>query len=176
MTDEKWLPVKDYEGIYEVSSHGRVRSLDRRIRHSEGFTRKRKGQILRPTINSVGYASVSLYRDGKEIRRNIHRLVSEAFLANLSQRPCVNHKNSDRTDNRVTNLEWCTYSENSEHAAGKGRLNVTKRKKVLCVETGIVFPSVTAAANAVKGSHGNICQVLLGRRSKHKGYSWRYLS
>lgn len=110
MSREIWKDVDEYEGIYQVSSHGRVKRV------APGPSTW-PGRLLKPGRNTYGYLHVSLYRDGKEQTVAVHRLVAEAFL----ERPSpghneVNHKNGDKTDNRVENLEWVTCSENHRHA------------------------------------------------------------
>lgn len=112
---EVWRSVVDYEGFYKVSSKGRVRSLNRVVKNSRpGTTRIHKGKILKPgTIN--GYKHVILCANGKTKRESVHRLVANAFIKNDLGKPCINHKDRDRGNNCVENLEWCSYSENTRH-------------------------------------------------------------
>ena len=100
-----WISVKNYEGLYEVSNLGRVRSF-----HRNGE------KILRNNIRPDGRCSVQLYKDGSNSRLFVHRLVAEAFLPNLECKPEVNHKDLMSTNNRLDNLEWVTKQENQEHA------------------------------------------------------------
>jgi len=111
VSKEEWKDVVGYVGLYQASSLGRVKSL------KPG--RRRYGCILRPARNNRGYLTVALYQDGKQSRVYVHRLVAEAFLGSQpSPDHEVNHKNGDKVDNRVENLEWVTKSENHKHAYG----------------------------------------------------------
>lgn len=105
---EIWKDVIGYEGLYQVSNLGRVKSLDRFC--IDG--RKRCGQIMKQVITNGGYFAVGLRKGKGQKRYLVHRLVAEAFIPNTDNKPCVDHINTIRTDNRVCNLRWCTYKEN----------------------------------------------------------------
>jgi hypothetical protein len=107
MTTMKWIPAKGFEGIYEVSDSGDVR----RVLSAMGAT---SGKILKPFGNSRGYMQLALRRNGRYERRYVHRLVLESFTNQLQE--TVNHKNGIKTDNRLSNLEWCSSKENLTHA------------------------------------------------------------
>lgn len=113
---EEWLPVPGYENLYEVSNLGRVRSLDRYVNHrGSDSLRLVKGKVLKPVYDSDGYVVASI-RDGNRSKlKKVHRLVAEVFIKNDNHLPQVNHKNGDKTDNRVTNLEWCSCKDNILH-------------------------------------------------------------
>lgn len=106
---EEWRDVAGYEGIYQVSSYGRVM----RIAKGQGA---RAGHILKPGCCFNGYLIIALCRDGIQRTMNMHRVVAEAFLSRSANRDQVNHKNGVRDDNRVENLEWVTNAENQQHA------------------------------------------------------------
>ena len=108
----EWKPVKDYEGIYEVSSDGQVRSLDRK----DSLGRLKEGQIISGGDNGKGYKYCWLYRDGKRKRFYMHRLVAAAFCDGEGE---INHINGDKSDNRAANLAWCSHQENILHALGE---------------------------------------------------------
>lgn len=118
MSNEIWKPVKGYEGLYEVSNLGRVRSLDRLVncgKNKVGF-RTRKGKILSNCIKKDGYHSVRLPNfNGEYIHYSVHRLVAQAFIPNPDNKPCIDHLNTNQGDNRVENLRWVTYKENSNN-------------------------------------------------------------
>jgi hypothetical protein len=113
---EYWVDIRGYEGYYQVSNYGNVRSLDRVITEQTGKTQTLKGRILKPHTNSSGYYQINLNRKSIRTTFAIHQLVAQAFLDNRSSKPLVNHINGIKTDNNVNNLEWATYSENLEHA------------------------------------------------------------
>lgn len=112
-----WLPVVGYEGLYEVSEQGHVRSLDRTILGNDGITYPFKGKILRPTPNpQTNYLMASLWKNNEGTSFYIHRLVATSFVPNPHSKPEVNHIDGNRQNNNKCNLEWVTSSENSFHA------------------------------------------------------------
>lgn len=112
---EIWKNVENYKGIYQISSKGRVKSL-RRKRKPYGYLAER---ILKNRPQSTGYNAVHLCKDGLVSNVNVHRLVAEAFIYNSDNKVCVNHKDGIKINNKVGNLEWCSYSENMKHAYNK---------------------------------------------------------
>lgn len=123
-----FLPIKGYEGLYEISDTGIVRSLDRKLLGKDGHTYPYKGRILRTNLNKqVIYPQVRLWKDNKGTWFYIHRLVAQAFIPNPNNLPEVNHIDGNRTNNHVSNLEWVTSSENSFHAVQTGLRVYTNR-------------------------------------------------
>lgn len=119
---EEWKPVLGYEDLYEVSNLGRVRSLDRieRIPDKNGVyhDRVRKGMILKQNYDGRrNYLHVSLRRNGNGVSRNVHRIVAQAFVPNPNGYAEVNHKDEDKTNNSVENLEWCDHKYNSRYGS-----------------------------------------------------------
>lgn len=126
--DEIWKPITEYEGLYEVSNLGRVRSLDRIVRHSPGKTKQAKGQIIKPINHNLGYLVVGLANENKIIRKYIHRLVGLHFLTQYSEGQVINHIDTNKRNNVVSNLEWCDAKQNAEHAVNHGRYSpITNR-------------------------------------------------
>lgn len=113
---EFWLAIVDYEGMYEVSNLGRVKSLDRV--DSRGWAIK--GRIMKMFLNRAGYFKVQLFCNGKPSTRLVSRLVAQAFISNPENKPTVNHLNGNKASNVVENLEWATHEENSKHAVATG--------------------------------------------------------
>lgn len=125
---EEWRPVIGYEGLYEVSSYGRVRSVDRYVKTCYGSYRLHKGKVLSPGIRPDGYLVVSLQY--KMFR--VHRIVAEAFLPNPDNLPQVNHKDEDKSNNRVDNLEWCDSKYNNNYGTARIRAKETAIKNGSC--------------------------------------------
>ena len=105
---EIWKDIPGYEGLYQISNLGNVKSLPRKVNK-----RKCEEIIKVPTISNKGYYRISLCKNGKIKYYAIHRLVAEAFISNHNNLPCVNHKDCNKQNNNVDNLEWCTYSYNN---------------------------------------------------------------
>ena len=121
--EEQWKDIKGYEGLYEVNNFGNVRSLDRVIKTKHNSTTLRKGRILTPFYEEQkGYYQVALSKDGKVKKYRIHRLVAVAFLENPFDYTDVNHKDEDKTNNNVDNLEWCTRKYNNNYGTKPERI------------------------------------------------------
>lgn len=133
--NEIWKDIKGYEGLYQVSNFGRVRCLERLTKNKWG-NYYRKSIILKPLVLSKGYLGVRLYDSNKNVRTlRIHRLVAEAFISNPYNYPQVNHKDEDKTNNCVVNLEWCTCEYNNNYGTRNQRIsycffNKRNKKKV----------------------------------------------
>ena len=117
---EVWKDIVGHEGIYQVSNKGRVKSVERKVKHVDGRVRRLKERILTNKTYRDNYPSVSLWKNNKGKEFNVHRLVAEHFLDKKSEDLIVNHKDGDKRNNDVNNLEWVTYSENTQHAIKTG--------------------------------------------------------
>lgn len=191
LDDEIWSDIKGYEGKYQVSNRGRVRSLDRISTDKNRVDKHIKGQIKNPS-ESNGYYSLSLY-SGNDVYKNflVHRLVAEAFVANpdpVSQTQ-VNHIDGNTRNNNATNLEWVTPSENIQHAHTSGlfkestlgrdykKMGVLSGKKrqraVMCIDTGEVYPSLKIAAERLSITVYAVWDSCKDGRP-HCGYTFRY--
>ncbi len=158
MIHEEWRPINEYPN-YAISNLGRVRNV-------------KTGKLLRPVVGHWGYVQVTLFNEFGSKNKKIHRLVLEAF-SNNSEDLEINHINGNKQDNALSNLEWCTKSENIAHAYKQGLKHAPHRKRVMIVETGEIFDSLTDCARCIEGSHENISRCLSGRLNKHKGYHFK---
>lgn len=123
-----WRPIKGYEGIYEVSNNGEVRSIDRMVKLRGNILRFAKGRNIIPNIRNK-YLCVSLCANGIKKHMTIHRLVATEFIVNKYNKPEINHKNGIKTDNRAENLEWMTHHENVIHAYSTGLVTIEGIRK-----------------------------------------------
>lgn len=168
---EIWKDIENYEGLYRISSWGRVKSL-----------RYGKERILKPA-NVDGYLRVCLYKDGEPKWFKIHRLVAEAFLDNPDNLPEVNHKDEDKSNNNVNNLEFCSRQYNVNYGTGHQRSNETqtngsKSKIVLQYNMdGVLiaeYPSIMEVQRQLGFNQGYICHCCNGRFNKAYGFIWHY--
>ena len=180
MTEEKeiWKDIKGYEGQYQVSNLGRVKSLNYR-----GIG---KEQILIPSKQTTGYLFVVLHKNGTRKTFTIHRLAAQAFIENHENLPCVNHIDEDKTNNCVDNLEWCSHEYNINYGTHNARCLETKKlKKCKNAEKPVLqftkankfikeFPSIHEATRCTGINKGNICSCFKGRRTTAGGFVWKY--
>ena len=131
--EEIWKPIKGFDGLYEVSNYGRVRSLDRWIRYSDGRLRLHPGSMtnLHKNKKRNGYVQVSLYKENFRYEKKVHRLVAEAFIPNPFNLPQVNHKDENTSNNVVWNLEWCDSKYNNSYGTKRARMSDRRKNTKL---------------------------------------------
>jgi hypothetical protein len=183
---EEWKPINGYEGFYEVSNLGKIRSVDRVV-----IGRRYKGREMALQENRNKYLTVTLLKEGKAKSSTVHRLVCEAFYNNKENKRCVNHIDGDKHNNDVFNLEWSTHSENAKHAFRTGLRTISENNKkaaslgsirkfsIPIVRSGNNEPNKrypsTSVASKVEGiNKSDITQVCKGKRKTAGGYSWNY--
>lgn len=123
MKEEIWKDVCGFEGLYLVSNFGRVKGLDRVVLRKNQGTLNVRGKLLKVKTLSSGYYKVNLNCNGSAFSKRVHRLVASAFIPNPKNHKTVNHKNGNKLDNRVPNLEWCSLPDNLKHAKSMGLLD-----------------------------------------------------
>ena len=175
MTEEVWRDVKGYEGLYQVSNMGLVKSLGRKDR----FGRVIKERILEPAVTHNGYLRVGLHVDGKRKMLRVHRLVCEAFHENPDNKSEVNHVNEDKTDNRACNLEWSTRTENCNHGSRNERVAKALSKPIgqfsLDGKLIKVWQSACEARRQTGFDQGYVGAVARGKFKQAYGFIWKYV-
>jgi len=166
---EEWKDIKGYEGLYEVSSFGNIR------------TNKRQGtdsRIRKQNTAKNGYRLVTLCKNGKYKTCLVHRLVASAFIDNPEELPCINHLDEDKENNHVDNLEWCSYGYNNNYGTARARAVTTRYKP--CVGewpdgSKKQFNSCTIASKETGITQGNIWGACNGLWKTAGGVSWKYV-
>ena len=161
---EEWRDVVGYEGLYQVSDQGRVKSF-----------KWNKERFLKPSMDKDGYLLVTLCAGGKRKTLKVHRLVCEAFHENPDNKPQVNHINEIKTDNRASNLEWCTCKQNVNHGSRNERVSKPVGQYSLDGKLIKLWPSTMEAERQAGFNHGNISQVANGKYKQAYGCIWRYV-
>lgn len=178
--EEIWKPVKGYEGLYEVSDQGRVRSIVRQVNGRGSGTHKAGGRMIKP-FNRYAYIGIVMSKENKARQYYLHRVVAEAFIPNPDNKPEVNHIDGDKFNNNASNLEWVSHSENGKHAYKIGlrtKRGGTPSKKVRVTTLGFYkdFDSIADAANFFGISQSSISRCCSGERKFFKKiYKAKYL-
>lgn len=160
--------VVGYEGLYGITSCGKVWSYKR-------------GKFLSLNIHRNGYYSANLYKNGERRSISVHRLVAQAYIPNPNNLPEVNHKDENKLNNSVNNLEWCNREYNMNYGTGMKRSIETQRKssplnkKVLCIETSIVYFSAQEAKRQTGVDNASISRVCNGKQNVAGGFHWKYI-
>ena len=167
--EEIWKDIQGYEGLYRVSNLGRVKSFH-----------KAKEHILSPGKDKDGYFQVQLYKNGINKMRKVHRLVAQAFISNPNNLPQINHKDENKQNNNVDNLEWCTNEYNHNYGTRNERAAKSCSKKIILINTGEIFESTREASKKYNVHNSTICQCLkgikksAGKSSNGEKLIWKY--
>lgn len=171
MQEEVWKDITGYEGLYQVSNLGNVKSLN--------YNRTGQEKILKAINHKCGYLRVTLYKNSKCVTYRLHRLVAQAFIPNPDNLPEVNHKDEDKSNNCVNNLEWCDSKYNINYGTGITRSKEKRSKAVLGYHKKdnyiVEYPSIHEAARALGIKSSNICNCCNGKIKSYKGFVWRYV-
>lgn len=175
-----WKDIAGYDGLYQVSSSGKVKRLS-------GFQSKNE-RVLKEINNGNGYMGVSLCKGSKPVRVYIHRLVAQAFIPNPENKPQVNHIDGNRGNNELSNIEWVTSSENHHHkydilkrnATNKGRFGIlhwSSKKVGMYFDDKLIreFNGAMEASRELGCADSTIRKVIYGQQKMHKGYTFKYL-
>ena len=170
MKKEYWKPVVGYEGLYEVSNWGRVKSLPR-----NGTVKY--ARILKLYTDKDGYLYVVLSKNNKQKLFKIHRLVAEAFIPNPNNLPMINHKDENKQNNNVENLEWCSAKYNSNYGTAIERRSKKRSKPILQFTLDGEFVrewESTMECERNGYNHGAVVSCCQGKRKTHKGFIFKY--
>ena len=174
---EIWKDIQGYEG-YQISNYGRIKSLN--------YNKTKQEKILKTSKNTKGYLQVGLFKDGKQVRKQIHRLVAEAFLENPNNLPQVNHKDENKENNCAENLEWCTLKYNINYGTGVQRRaekrrndpSMSKRVDQIDPQTREVIRQWESTAECGRNGFlsGMVSKCALGKYKQYKGFIWKYVA
>lgn len=188
---EIWKDINGYYGFYQVSNIGNVRSLNRVVPREGKGSLRLKGHLKLSTVNNRGYYSTTLCKNGIYRHFAIHCLVARAFIENLENKEYVNHKDGNKLNNCVSNLEWNTMSENNKHAYDTGLkkgsalglygINNPSSKSICMVDINTneiirEYPAIHDAARKLNLSATGICAAIKGRSNSCGGFKWIYKS
>ena len=168
---EIWKDIPGFEGLYQASNRGNIKSLDKYVGYKDTGTALRKGKILSPKVTNTGYLEVVLMKNNVRCCRRVHRLVAITFIPNSFNYPCINHINEVKTDNRIENLEWCNSKQNND-------AYYTQRTKIYQydLQGNLIkeWDSITNASNSVGINKTGIQHCCKGILKTFYGYIWTY--
>jgi len=172
-----WTDIRGYEGLYEVSMDGRIRSTSKIINCAYGKTRVMRGVEKNGRVDKKGYKRVDLYKENQKETWLVHRalMLSFMFIENHKSMD-INHIDGNPSNNDIGNLEWCTHQENLIHARNVLKKGKTKPVSCFCKSTGQLIKSYQKMVDVKKDGHkvNGVSKCALGERQTHHGFLWRY--
>lgn len=175
--EEVWRDIGGYEGVYQISNLGRVKSLHRSILRKNGVKQTFSERILKIKTQKNGYKFINLKCQGKQERTfRLHRLVAEAFIPNPLDLPCINHKDEDKSNNTSDNLEWCTQKYNINYGSHNEKVSSSQGRKVFQFSlVGDFIRSYKSVNEAtIESGINNISAACNGKYNQAGGYLWSY--
>lgn len=178
--NEIWKDIKGYEGFYQISNTGKIKSLERLVPSKiKGTYQKIKEKIRKTSITTAGYEYVVLAKNGKNKTLLVHRLVAETFIDNPNNKKCVNHKDENKSNNSVENLEWCDYEYNNTYKNIHLRRNTDNiNRKIIQYDLDMHeikrWDKIIEAAKYYNAKAANIIKCCKGERTHCCGFKWRY--
>lgn len=178
MEKEIWKSVKGFEGAYEVSNLGKVRSVDRIVVYPDGKPRLKKGKELSQATSRGGYNAILICTQKERKNYLVHRLVAEAFIPNPENLPCINHKDENKHNNCVENLEWCTHQYNNNYGEHTKKIAKHFARPVIQLDMNgnfiARFESSWDAQRATGIFQGGICNVANHKKNSAGGFKWEW--
>lgn len=191
---EEWNDIPDYEGLYQASSLGRIKSVARCRKGKNGGLVPMEERILKQSVGKNNYCYVSLSKDGVVKFKTVHRLICSAFVENPDHLPCVDHIDGNRVNNNITNLRWCTTKDNLNFEMAKRNMSITSKNSVKCQEhrrnirklfykpvvatlhdgTTLRFKSIKEASDYLKCDRHEISKCCYGLRKFYKNNTFKF--
>lgn len=171
--EEIWKDIQGYEQLYQISTLGNVKSLN--------YNNTGKEKLLKPSKITDNYLQVSLHKQGKRKMYLVHRLVALHFIPNPNNLSEINHRDEDPSNNVISNLEWCdrkynnNYGTRTEKSTKSNTNHPNKSKQVMCVETGVVYPSTMEIQRQLGFAHSHISKCCTGKKKQAYNYTWKYV-
>jgi hypothetical protein len=165
MQKEIWKDISGYEGLYQASTLGNVRSVDRNVIYKNGVVATHRGKILKPKMSGNDYLHLTPSKGNVAKKEYVHRLIALTHCSNPNNLPFVNHKDGNKLNNCADNLEWVSRSENCIHSYRVLDNKNPKRKRIINKETGQIFESLRPAAKHLNVNYGTLSSWLSGNRT-----------